>query len=63
MNKSLLYPHDQPSTGRFWTSFTRRTFGIWPTFGFMAVIWMALTVYTNERVLTPQVLANLATQS
>ena len=29
----------------------------------MAAIWMALALYTNERVLTPQVLANLAMQS
>ena len=28
---------------------------------FIAAIWMALAFYTNERVLTPQVLANLAT--
>ena len=40
-----------------------RTFSVWPTFGLMAAIWMALTFYTNERVLTPQVLSNLAMQS
>ena len=33
---------------------------IWPTFAFMAAIWLAVAVYTNERVLTPQVLADLA---
>ena len=33
---------------------------IWPTFAFMAAIWMGVALYTNERVLTPQVLANLA---
>ncbi len=32
---------------------------IWPTFALMAGIWMAVALYTNERVLTPQVLANL----
>ncbi len=36
---------------------------LWPTFACMALIWMAISLYTNERVLTPQVLANLARQS
>lgn len=40
-----------------------RPFGVWRTFCFMAAIWMALALYTNERVLTPQLLATLATQS
>lgn len=39
-----------------------RPFGVWRTFCFMAAIWMALALYTNEHVLTPQVLANLAMQ-
>jgi hypothetical protein len=34
---------------------------IWPTFALMTAIWMVLALYTNERVLTPRVLANLAT--
>ena len=33
---------------------------IWPTFAFIAATWMAVALYTNQRVLTPQVLANLA---
>ena len=32
----------------------------WPTFALMAAIWIAVAVYANEHVLTPQVLANLA---
>ena len=60
MNKPLLY---HPGTDRIGARSMGRTFGAWPTFGFMAAIWMALALYTNERVLTPQVLANLATQS
>ena len=31
--------------------------------GIMTAIWMALSFYSNERVLTPQVLATLARQS
>ena len=45
---------DPPGTDRLGAG------SIWPTFAFMAAIWMAVAVYTNERVLTPQVLANLA---
>ncbi len=33
---------------------------IWPTFALMAAIWMVLALYSNERVLTPRVLASLA---
>ena len=33
---------------------------IWPTFAFMAAVLVVVSLYTNERVLTPQVLANLA---
>ena len=33
---------------------------IWPTFVLMAAIWILVTLYTNERVLTPQILADLA---
>lgn len=32
----------------------------WPAFALMTALWMALALYTNERVLTPQVMANLA---
>ena len=38
-------------------------FGVWPMLTIMTAIWMALSLYTNERVLTPQVLANLAMRS
>ena len=40
-----------------------KTQSVWPMLGIMTAIWMALSFYSNERVLTPQVLANLATQS
>jgi len=33
---------------------------IWPSFAFMAAVWIAVALYTNERVLTAQILANLA---
>ena len=56
-------PPYYPGTDRIGARSLGRTFGVWPTFGFMAAIWMALALYTTERVLTPQVLANLATQS
>ena len=36
---------------------------VWPMLAIMSAIWMALSFYSNERVLTPQVLANLARQS
>ena len=35
---------------------------IWPTFALMTAIWMVVALYTNERVLTPRVLADLATR-
>ena len=40
-----------------------KTQSVWPMLAIMTAIWMALSFYSNERVLTPQVLANLATQS
>ena len=40
-----------------------KTQPVWPMLAIMTAIWMALSFYSNERVLTPQVLANLATQS
>jgi hypothetical protein len=40
-----------------------KTQSVWPMLAIMAAIWMALSFYSNERVLTPQVLANLARQS
>ncbi len=33
---------------------------IWPMFAFMAAVLVLVSLYTNERVLTPQVMANLA---
>lgn len=69
MNKPLSY---HPGTNRLGASSTTQipgegpTFGvrprsrIWPTFGVMTTIWLALALYTNERVLTPEALANLA---
>ena len=60
MSKPL--PH-HPSTDRIEAPSARRTFGVWPTFALMAAVWMALALYANERVLTPQVLANLAIRS
>ncbi len=39
-----------------------RTLGVWPMLAIMTAIWMVLSLYTNERVLTPQVLAHLAPQ-
>jgi hypothetical protein len=33
---------------------------IWPAFVLMAAIWILVALYTNERVLTPQILADLA---
>ena len=39
-----------------------RTQSVWPMLAIMSAIWMALALYTNERVLTPQVLAHLAAQ-
>ncbi len=60
MSKPLPY---HPSTDRIEEPSAGRTFGVWPMFGLMAAVWMALALYTNERVLTPQVLANLATRS
>ncbi len=60
MNKSLVY---HPDTDRIGAPSRGRTLGGWPTFGFMVAIWMALALYTNQRVLTPQVLANLAMRS
>ena len=39
-----------------------RAHSSWPTFVLMAAVWLVLALYTNERVLTPQVLANLAAQ-
>ena len=59
MNKRLS---DRPGTDRIGAPSIGRTYAVWPTFGFMTAIWMALTLYTNERVLTPQVLAHLAAQ-
>ena len=56
MNKRLS---DRPGIG---APSIGRAYAVWPTFGFMTAIWMALTLYTNERVLTPQVLAHLARQ-
>ena len=40
-----------------------KTQSVWPMLAIMTAIWMALSFYSNERVLTPQVLANLATRS
>ena len=40
-----------------------KTQSVWPMLAIMTAIWMALSFYSNERVLTPQVLANLARQS
>ena len=37
-----------------------KTQSVWPMLAIMTAIWMALSFYSNERVLTPQVLANLA---
>ena len=55
---------DHPGTDRSGTdrSGTDRggALSTWPTFAFIAAIWMAVSVYTNERVLTPEVLADLA---
>lgn len=50
---------DRPASDRPGANSLRAP-SIWPTFAFMAGIWMAVALYTNERVLTPQVLANLA---
>ena len=61
MSKRLPYPPDPPGTERIEARSMARTLGAWPTFGFMAAMWVALAFYTNERVLTPQVLADLAT--
>ena len=60
MSKPLPY---HPGTDRIGARSMGRTFGVWPAFGLMATIWMVLALYTNERVLTPQVLANLAMQA
>ena len=40
-----------------------KTQSVWPMLAIMTAIWMALSFYSNERVLTPQVLANLARAS
>ncbi|GEM_PF-3015664 len=58
MSKPLPYA---PATEGMGARPTPRGPSVWPTFGFIAAIWMALAFYTNECVLTPQVLANLAT--
>ncbi len=58
MSKALPYHRDTHRTG---ASSNRRGFGGWPTFGLMAAMWMALALYTNGRVLTPQKLMALAT--
>lgn len=78
MSEPVPYPPDTDLIGASSTGATLReeqtlgewprsrlwpTFGVWPTFGLMAAIWIALALYTNERVLTPQLLATLATQS
>ena len=51
MSESLPDPRDTDGT---------RASSIWPTFAFMAAVLVAVSLYTSERVLTPQVLANLA---
>ena len=53
MNKRLP---DHEGTTRLGTQ------SVWPMLAIMTAIWMALALYTNERVLTPQVLAHLARQ-
>ena len=53
MNKQLP---DRRGTTRL------RTQSVWPMLAIMSAIWMALSFYSNERVLTPQVLAHLAAQ-
>ena len=53
MNKQLP---DRQGTTRL------RTQSVWPMLAIMSAIWMALSFYSNERVLTPQVLAHLAAQ-
>ena len=50
-------PPDHQGTERL------KTQSVWPMLGIMTAIWMALSFYSNERVLTPQVLATLARQS
>ena len=40
-----------------------RSHGVRRTFGLLAVIWIVLLFYSNEYVLTPQVLANLSSQA
>ena len=63
MSKRLPYHPDSRGTERIEARSMAPTLGTWPTFGFMAAMWVALAFYTNEHVLTPQVLADLATQS
>ena len=53
MNKQLP---DRQGTTRL------RTQSVWPMLAIMSAIWMALSFYSNERVLIPQVLAHLAAQ-
>ena len=53
MNKQLP---DRQGTTRL------RTQSVWPMLAIMSAIRMALSFYSNERVLTPQVLAHLAAQ-
>ncbi len=60
MNTPLPY---HPSSDRIEVRSRRLSFGVWPTLATMTAIWMALALYTNEHVLTPQVLGKLAGQS
>ncbi len=60
MSKSPPYHPDHPVTNRIGDPSGGRTLGVWPMLAIMTAIWMALSLYTNERVLTPQVLAHLA---
>jgi len=60
MSKSPPYHPDHPGTNRLGDPSGGRTLGVWPMLAIVTAIWMALSLYTNERVLTPQVLAHLA---
>ena len=46
MNKRLS---DRPGTDRIGAPSIGRTYAVWPTFGFMTAIWMALALYTILR--------------
>jgi len=59
VSKAPPYHQDTHRTG---APSLRRGFGGWPTFGLMTAMWIALALYTNGRVLTPQKLMALATQ-